>query len=81
MALQALVQRTGAQVNFTYTWVIDGASAGRSSAIISEDGRRYITSPRALRSTGGVHNVTVRITSPVSVQRTITVTMCEQGTY
>ncbi|MEV4168189.1 protein kinase [Nonomuraea sp. NPDC049709] len=81
VTLQALVRRTGSPVNFSYTWVIDGAAAGRSSAVISENGRRYLTSPRTLTSTGGTHSVTLRITSPVAVQRTITVTMCDQGTY
>ncbi|MFG1702070.1 protein kinase [Nonomuraea sp. M3C6] len=81
VTLQALVQRTGSPVNFSYTWLIDGVTAGRASAIISENGQRYLTSPRNLKSVGGTHNVTLRITSPIALQRTITVTICERTTF
>ncbi|MFI7124500.1 serine/threonine protein kinase [Nonomuraea sp. NPDC050153] len=81
VTLQALVQRTGQPLNFAYTWYIDNAAVGRSSALITANGRRVLTSPQNLRSTGGVHRVTLRITSPVATQRTISVTMCDRGTY
>ncbi|SEH00088.1 Serine/threonine protein kinase [Nonomuraea solani] len=79
VTLQALVQRTGAPVTFSYTWIIDGVTTSRASAIISENGRRYLASPRTLQSTGGTHNVTLRITAPTTAQRTISVAMCEDG--
>jgi hypothetical protein len=79
VTLQALVRRTGAPVTFTYTWLIDGAAAGRSTATITENGQRYLTAPRTLTSTGGTHTVTLRITAPVTAKRTISVTMCDEG--
>ncbi|MEQ4718573.1 protein kinase [Nonomuraea sp. B19D2] len=81
VTLQALVQRTGRPVNFRYTWYIDRTPVGRSSAAIAENGQRYLASPQNLRSSGGVHRVTLRITSPIMTQRTISVTMCQSGTY
>ncbi|MFG1695518.1 serine/threonine protein kinase [Nonomuraea sp. NPDC049309] len=80
VTLQALVRRSGAATSFTYTWLVDGTAIGRSSALISANGERYIAAPRTLRSTGGVHRVTLRITAPVAVERTVSVPMCEQGT-
>ncbi|GAA3148750.1 protein kinase domain-containing protein [Nonomuraea salmonea] len=81
VTLQALVRRSGTATTFTYAWLVDGTSIARSSAVISANGERYLAAPRTLRSTGGVHRVTLRITTPVTVERTISVPMCEQGTY
>ncbi|GAA2206844.1 hypothetical protein GCM10009850_023020 [Nonomuraea monospora] len=80
VTLQALVRRTGAPVTFTYAWIVDGATAGRATATITEDGQRYLTAPRTLTSTGGTHTVTLRITAPVTAKRTISVTMCDEAT-
>ncbi|WP_165974732.1 hypothetical protein, partial [Nonomuraea deserti] len=76
--LQALVERTGEAVNFAYTWYVDGSAIGRANAGISRNGRRYLAAPRSLTSAGGVHKVTLRITSPLTTQRTVSVTMCPQ---
>ncbi len=76
-----MVRRTGGPVTFSYTWLVDGIATGRATALISENGRRYLNAPRPLRSTGGTHSVTLRITSPVTAQRTISVAMCAQGTF
>ncbi|MGW0202944.1 hypothetical protein, partial [Nonomuraea sp. NPDC003201] len=81
VTLQAMVQRTGGPLTFRYTWYIDNVAVGRSSALVTENGQRFLTSPQSLKSTGGVHRVTLRITSPVATQRTISVTMCDRGTY
>ncbi|MFC5832140.1 serine/threonine-protein kinase [Nonomuraea insulae] len=82
VSLRALVRRAGGPVTFSYTWLIDGASAGRASAVISENGQRYLTSPRTLQSTtGGTHSVTLRITAPVTAERTVSVMMCDPATY
>ncbi|GAA4920986.1 serine/threonine protein kinase [Nonomuraea thailandensis] len=82
VTLQALVRRTGAPVTFTYTWLIDGATAGRATATIAENGQRYLTAPSTLTSSGGTHTVTLRITAPVTAKRTISVTMCgEEAAY
>ncbi|RVX40071.1 serine/threonine protein kinase [Nonomuraea polychroma] len=78
VTLQALVARTGDPLTFRYAWLIDGVPVARSSAIISENGRRYLTSPRNLTGTAGAtHRVTLRITSPVPMQRSISVTLCD----
>ncbi|MEV5891603.1 serine/threonine-protein kinase [Nonomuraea fuscirosea] len=79
--LRAIIRRTGGPVTFSYTWLVDGAATGRATALISENGRRYLNAPRPLRSTGGTHSVTLRITSPVTAQRTIAVAMCPQSTF
>ncbi|MEO3884652.1 protein kinase [Nonomuraea sp. B5E05] len=74
--LQALVERTGEAVTFAYTWYVDGSAIGRATAGVSRNGRRYLAAPRNLTSAGGVHKVTLRITSPLTTQRTVSVTMC-----
>ncbi|MEV4087975.1 hypothetical protein AB0J43_47715, partial [Nonomuraea fuscirosea] len=79
--LRAIIRRTGGPVTFSYTWLVDGTATGRATALIAENGRRYLNAPRPLRSTGGTHSVTLRITSPVTAQRTIAVAMCDQGTF
>ncbi|SDJ74703.1 Serine/threonine protein kinase [Nonomuraea maritima] len=77
VTLRALVRRNGGATALHYTWVVDGAPIGRSSALVAENGRRYLIAPQTLRGTGGTHEVSLRITAPAVVQRTITVTMCE----
>ncbi|MGI5291811.1 protein kinase domain-containing protein [Nonomuraea polychroma] len=78
VTLQALVARTGDPLTFRYAWLIDGVPVARSSAIVSENGRRYLTSPRNLTGTAAAtHRVTLRITSPVPMQRSISVTLCD----
>ncbi|PZG08719.1 hypothetical protein C1J01_38620 [Nonomuraea aridisoli] len=81
VTLRALVRRTGEATSFDYTWVVDGADVARSTALIAENGRRHLAAPRPLRSTGGSHSVTLRITAPIALQRTITITMCDQAAY
>ncbi|KAB8190057.1 protein kinase [Nonomuraea phyllanthi] len=81
VTLEALVQRTGRPLTFRYAWYIDRVVVGRASSEVPQNGQRYLAAPRNLRSTGGVHRVTFRITSPIAAQRTISVTMCENGTY
>ncbi|MEO3867701.1 protein kinase [Nonomuraea sp. B12E4] len=80
LTLQALVQRTGGPLTFTYVWIVDGAIARRATALIPENGRRYLTAPRSLTSTAGPHDVALRITSPIALQRSISVTTCESTT-
>ncbi|MEV4572251.1 protein kinase [Nonomuraea jabiensis] len=81
VTLQALVQRTGRPLTFRYSWYIDNVAVGHASALVTENGQRFLTSPQSLKSTGGVHRVTLRITSPIVTQRTISVSMCDRGTY
>ncbi|WP_188194837.1 serine/threonine-protein kinase [Nonomuraea sp. SYSU D8015] len=77
VTLQALVTRTGGPLTLRYTWLIDGTPVGRSSTIIAENGRRYLTAPRNLTTPGATHRVTLRITAPVPIQRSIDVTLCD----
>ncbi|MEU4224079.1 serine/threonine-protein kinase [Nonomuraea sp. NPDC026600] len=81
VTLTGLVQRQGKAVNFGFTWIIDGRTVWRSTAIIPEDGELYLTSPRNLKGTGGTHSATLRITSPVARQRSVSVTLCPRETY
>jgi len=78
VTLQALVTRTGGPVTVRYTWIVDGTVAGRSSATLAENGRRLLTSPTTL-TTPGTHSVTLRITEPVTRQRTIPITICDDA--
>ena len=81
VTLTGLVQRQGKPVNFGFSWIIDGRTVWRSTAIIPEDGELYLTSPRNLKGTGGTHTATLRITSPVARQRSVTVTLCPRETF
>ncbi|MER6508506.1 serine/threonine-protein kinase [Nonomuraea sp. NPDC001636] len=76
--LQAAVTRTGAPVTLRYTWIVDGTIIARSSATVTEDAPRHLTSPTAL-TTAGPHSVTLRITAPVTRQRTVAVTVCDDA--
>lgn len=77
VTVRALVRRSGGATAFRYAWVVDGVTAARSSAVVAEDGRRYLSAPQTLRGAGGgAHDVSLRITAPVAVRRTISVTMC-----
>ncbi|MGW2216440.1 protein kinase domain-containing protein [Nonomuraea sp. NPDC001684] len=76
--LQAAVTRTGDPVTLRYTWIVDGTVTARSSATVAEDAPRHLTSPTAL-TTAGLHSVTLRITAPVTRQRTVAVTICDDA--
>ncbi|MEU8322276.1 protein kinase [Nonomuraea sp. NPDC048881] len=76
--LQAAVTRTGDPVTLRYTWIVDGTVTTRSSATVAEDAPRHLTSPTAL-TTAGPHSVTLRITAPVTRQRTVAVTICDDA--
>ncbi|MFI7441803.1 serine/threonine-protein kinase [Nonomuraea indica] len=75
---RALVVRTGGPLTFRYAWIYDGTTVGRTSATVPRNGRLALTAPRSLESAGGTHRVTLRITSPVVHQRTVSVTLCER---
>ncbi|MEU8110023.1 protein kinase, partial [Nonomuraea muscovyensis] len=75
---RALVVRTGGPLTFRYAWIYDGTMVGQTSATVARNGRLALTAPRSLESAGGTHNVTLRITSPVVRQRTLSVTLCER---
>ncbi|MBT2232958.1 serine/threonine-protein kinase [Nonomuraea sp. NEAU-A123] len=81
VTLTGLVQRQGKAVNFGFAWIIDSKTVWRSTAIIPEDGELYLTSPHNLKGTGGTHTATLRITSPVARQRSVSVTLCPRETY
>ncbi|MFI7112651.1 protein kinase [Nonomuraea sp. NPDC050227] len=76
--LQAAVTRTGDPVTLRYTWIVDGTVTARSSATVAEDAPRHLTSPTAL-TTAGLHSVTLRITAPITRQRTVAVTICDDA--
>ncbi|MEU6727007.1 serine/threonine-protein kinase [Nonomuraea wenchangensis] len=84
VTVRALAARTGGPLTIRYAWLVDGAPAGATaSTLIPGNGQRYLTSPRALTSDpppeGATRRVTLRITSPVVVQRSVTLTLCADG--
>ncbi|SDJ82312.1 serine/threonine-protein kinase [Nonomuraea jiangxiensis] len=83
VTLRALVQRTGGPLTLTYAWIIDGTATRRAMALIPENGRRYLSPPRALLTSlgGGTHEVTLRITAPTALQRTVSITTCESTAF
>ncbi|MEV0352454.1 protein kinase [Nonomuraea sp. NPDC050680] len=76
VTLTGLVQRQGKPLTFGFSWVIDGRTVWRSTATIPQDGELYLTSPRNLKGAGSTHLATLRITSPVARQRSVSVTLC-----
>ncbi|MFG1961325.1 serine/threonine protein kinase [Nonomuraea sp. NPDC049028] len=76
VTLRGLVQRQGNPLNFSFAWVIDGRTVSRSTATIPQDGELYLTSPRNIKGAGSTHLATLRITSPVARQRSVSVTLC-----
>ncbi|MFG1611325.1 protein kinase [Nonomuraea wenchangensis] len=84
VTVRALAARTGGPLTIRYAWLVDGAPAGATaSTLIPGNGQRYLTSPRALTADpppeGATRRVTLRITSPVVVQRSVTLTLCAAG--
>ncbi|MDR8413331.1 protein kinase [Nonomuraea sp. 3-1Str] len=78
VALTALVERAGDQLPFGYVWMVDGRVTGRATTVVAPDGRLVLNAPRTLAADGGTHLVTLRITTPVSRQRSLSVTFCPQ---
>ncbi|MCA2222430.1 serine/threonine protein kinase [Nonomuraea aurantiaca] len=76
VTLTGLVQRQGKPLNFGFAWIIDGRTVWRSTALIPQDGELHLTSPREIKGSGGTHLATLRITSPVARQRSVSVTLC-----
>ncbi|MEZ7132843.1 protein kinase [Nonomuraea sp. AD125B] len=84
VTVRALAARTGGPLTIRYAWLVDGTPAGATaSTLIPGNGQRYLTSPRALTADpppeGATRRVTLRITSPVVVQRSVTLTLCAAG--
>ncbi|MGW2149589.1 protein kinase domain-containing protein [Nonomuraea bangladeshensis] len=84
VTVRTLAARTGGPLTIRYAWLVDGAPAGTTaSTLIPGNGQRYLTSPRALTADpppeGATRRVTLRITSPVVVQRSVTLTLCAAG--
>ncbi|WP_433509665.1 serine/threonine protein kinase [Nonomuraea sp. CA-143628] len=76
VTLRGLVQRQGTPLNFSFAWIIDGRTVSRSTATIPQDGELRLTSPRDIKGSGSTHLATLRITSPVARQRSVSVTLC-----
>ncbi|NUW33995.1 protein kinase [Nonomuraea sp. SMC257] len=77
VTLTALVERGGERLPFGYVWMVDGRVTGRASTVVEEDGRLVVNAPRALTADGGTHLVTFRITTPVTRQRSLSLTFCQ----
>ncbi|MEV0196183.1 protein kinase [Nonomuraea sp. NPDC050691] len=77
VTLTALVERGGERLPFGYVWMVDGRVIGRASTVVEADGRLVVNAPRALAADGGTHLVTFRITTPVTRQRSLSLTFCQ----
>ncbi|MER6952063.1 protein kinase [Nonomuraea sp. NPDC000554] len=74
----AVVEGTKLRTRFTYQWILDGKVVMRSEAYIAGVHTQGATSP--LIEKNGPHTITLRVTSPVAVSRTLKFTICPVGT-
>ncbi|MFI6598397.1 serine/threonine-protein kinase [Nonomuraea sp. NPDC050536] len=73
-----LVEGTKLHTLFRYSWIIDGSVKDSSEAYIADSYTQNLTGPNI--KTNGPHRVTLRLTSPVSITKTVSVTVCPVGT-
>ncbi|WP_405144002.1 protein kinase [Sphaerisporangium sp. NBC_01403] len=71
--LYGIVGRTGARTEFTYRWLVDGQDLGRT---VSTTPAKTVLPAGSLK-TSGPHRVVFRVITPVSIQRTLTVNLCD----
>lgn len=62
-------------MTFRYVWIVDEIVVLRRAAAIDATLTRYVRRPPAITKPGP-HTVTLRVTAPVTAQRTVTVEVC-----
>ncbi|MEU8110022.1 protein kinase [Nonomuraea muscovyensis] len=82
--IQAKVERTGSgtgPIEFRYTWYFDGKAAGSGTSLVVDDTNLF-NAPRSLQPAGGggTRVASVRITSPGTAQKSVSVKFCEEET-
>ncbi|WP_214317346.1 serine/threonine-protein kinase [Nonomuraea sediminis] len=73
-----LVEGTKLHTLFRYSWIIDGRVKESSEAYIADSYTQNLTGPNI--KTTGVHTVTLRLTSPRTISKQVTVKICPVGT-
>ncbi|MEU0565088.1 protein kinase [Nonomuraea sp. NPDC005983] len=74
----AVVEGTKLRTTFTYEWILDGKVVMRSEGSTTDVHTQRATGP--LIKTNGPHTITLRLTSPATVSRTLNFTVCPAGT-
>ncbi|MEU7900800.1 protein kinase [Nonomuraea sp. NPDC049152] len=73
-----LVEGTRLHTRFRYEWALDGRVVERSEAYIADSHTQQVIGP--LVKPNGPHRVTLRLTSPATVSKTLSFTICPVGT-
>ncbi|WP_327090593.1 serine/threonine protein kinase [Nonomuraea sp. NBC_01738] len=73
-----LVEGTRLRTTFHYQWVLDGKVVDRSEAVIADTHTHQVVGP--LVKPNGPHTITLRLTSPVAVAKSVKFTICPTGT-
>lgn len=73
-----LVEGTKLRTTFRYEWILDGRVVERSESVIAESHTQQVVGP--LVKPNGPHRVTLRLTSPATVSKTLRFTICPVGT-
>ncbi|TMR99919.1 serine/threonine-protein kinase [Nonomuraea basaltis] len=76
--ISGLVEGTKLATTFRYEWILDGRVVSRSEGVIAETHTRQVVGP--LVQSDGPHQVTLRITSPATVSKRFSFTICPSGT-
>ncbi|HUR03113.1 MAG TPA: serine/threonine-protein kinase [Nonomuraea sp.] len=72
--ISGLVEGTKLVTSFRYEWVLDGRVVSRSESVIAESHTQQVIGP--LVQTNGAHRVTLRLTSPQTVSKPLSFTIC-----
>ncbi|GAA3211248.1 serine/threonine protein kinase [Nonomuraea helvata] len=72
-----MVEGTKLGTTFRYEWVLDGRVVMRSEGTLAESHTHQVVGP--LVKPDGSHKVTLRITSPATVSKTLSFTICPDG--
>ncbi|MBE1561868.1 serine/threonine-protein kinase [Nonomuraea africana] len=73
-----LVEGTRLHTRFRYEWILDGRVVERSEAYIADSHTQQVIGP--LVKPDGPHRITLRLTSPMTVSKTLSFAICPVGT-
>ncbi|MFE3452640.1 protein kinase [Nonomuraea sp. NPDC059194] len=73
-----IVEGTRLRTTFAYEWILDGRVVERSEGVIADTHTQQVVGP--LVKPNGPHTVTLRLTSPQRVSKTLKFTICPVGT-
>ncbi|MEQ4723938.1 serine/threonine-protein kinase [Nonomuraea sp. B19D2] len=72
-----MVEGTKLGTTFRYEWLLNGRVVQRSEGVIADSHTRQVIGP--LVKPDGSHKVTLRLTSPATVSKTLSFTICPDG--